>query len=207
MMGMGEPLFNYDNVRDALRIAMDGEGISLSKRRITLSTSGVVPEIVKCGEELGVGLAISLHAPDDDLRNEIMPINKKYPLKDLMDAVRNYPAATPGRPVTMEYVMLKGVNDQPEHARALLKLVKGIPCKFNLIPFNKWPGSDYECSSTTQIKKFATILMENGVEAPIRWPRGRDILAACGQLKSESQRQRKARAGARACGSAEAAEA
>ncbi|KXJ55070.1 MAG: 23S rRNA (adenine(2503)-C2)-methyltransferase [Thalassospira sp. Nap_22] len=208
MMGMGEPLFNYENVRDALRIAMDGEGISISRRRITLSTSGVVPEIVRCGEDLGVGLAISLHAPDDDLRNEIMPINKKYPLKELMDACRNYPGMSNARPITMEYVMLKGVNDKPEHARALAKLVKGVHCKFNLIPFNKWPGSDYECTPTNDIKKFAQILLDNGYEAPIRWPRGRDILAACGQLKSESQRQRKSRVGgngdAGGCGKSDA---
>ena len=191
MMGMGEPLFNYENVRDALQIVMDGEGLSLSKRRITLSTSGVVPQILRCGEELGVGLAISLHAPDDDLRSEIMPINKKYPLKELMEACRNYPAASPSRPITMEYVMLKGVNDSAADARALVKLVQGIPCKFNLIPFNKWPGSDYESTPMPQIKHFATILMENGVEAPIRMPRGRDILAACGQLKSESERKRR----------------
>ena len=195
MMGMGEPLFNYENVREALKIAMDGEGISISRRRVTLSTSGVVPEIVRCGEELGVGLAISLHAPDDDLRNEIMPINKKYPLKELMDACRHYPGMSNSRPITMEYV-----NDKPEHARALAKLVKGVHCKFNLIPFNKWPGSDYECTPTNDIKKFAHTLLELGYEAPIRWPRGRDILAACGQLKSESQRQRKSRVGG--CGNA-----
>jgi 23S rRNA (adenine2503-C2)-methyltransferase len=204
MMGMGEPLFNYENVREALKIAMDGEGISISRRRVTLSTSGVVPEIVRCGEELGVGLAISLHAPDDDLRNEIMPINKKYPLKELMDACRHYPGMSNSRPITMEYVMLKGVNDKPEHARALAKLVKGVHCKFNLIPFNKWPGSDYECTPTNDIKKFAHTLLELGYEAPIRWPRGRDILAACGQLKSESQRQRKSRVGG--CGNASDAE-
>ena len=203
MMGMGEPLFNYENVRDALRIVMDGEGLSLSKRRIILSTSGVVPEILRCGEELGVGLAISLHAPDDDLRSQIMPINKKYPLKELMDACRNYPAASPSRPITMEYVMLKGVNDSPAHARALVGLVKGIPCKFNLIPFNKWPGSDYECTPMPRIRKFATVLMENGVEAPIRMPRGRDILAACGQLKSESERKRKAKNCGNASGTVE----
>lgn len=189
MMGMGEPLFNYENVRTALKIIMDGEGISLSKRRITLSTSGVVPEIVRCGQELGVGLAISLHAPDDALRDEIMPINKKYPLKELMAACRDYPGVSPARPITFEYVMLKGINDQPAHARALLKLVRGIPCKFNLIPFNKWPGAAYDCTPMPKIRAFASILMENGVEAPIRMPRGRDILAACGQLKSESQRR------------------
>ena len=199
MMGMGEPLFNYENVRDALRIVMDGEGLSLSKRRITLSTSGVVPEIVRCGEELGVGLAISLHAPDDDLRSRIMPINKKYPLKDLMDACRHYPAASPSRPITMEYVMLKGVNDTPAHARALVSLVKGIPCKFNLIPFNKWPGSDYDSTPMPRIRQFATVLMENGVEAPVRMPRGRDILAACGQLKSESERKRALRKPGHGC--------
>ena len=195
MMGMGEPLFNYENVREALKIAMDGDGISISRRRVTLSTSGVVPEIVRCGEALGVGLAISLHAPDEDLRNDLMPINKKYPLKELMNACRHYPGMANSRPITMEYVMLKGVNDKPEHARALAKLVKGVHCKFNLIPFNKWPGSDYECTPTADIKRFAHTLLECGYEAPIRWPRGRDILAACGQLKSESQRQRKSRAG------------
>jgi 23S rRNA (adenine2503-C2)-methyltransferase len=202
MMGMGEPLFNYENVRTALQIAMDGEGISISRRRITLSTSGVVPEIVRAGEELGVGLAISLHAPTDDLRNEIMPINKKYPLKELMDACKGYPGMSNSRPITMEYVMLKGVNDQPEHARALAQLVKGVHCKFNLIPFNKWPGAEYECTPTSGIKKFAAHLNELGYEAPIRWPRGRDILAACGQLKSESQRQRKSRA-AGGCGASD----
>ena len=187
MMGMGEPLFNYDNVAQALKIAMDSDGIQLSRRRITLSTSGVVPEIVRCGEELGVGLAISLHAPDDDLRSEIMPINRKYPLKALMEACRHYPAR-PSRPITMEYVMLKGVNDRPDQARALVELVRGLPVKINLIPFNRWPGSDYDCTPMPHIRKFQTTLVENGVEAPIRMPRGRDILAACGQLKSESRR-------------------
>ncbi len=188
LMGMGEPLYNFENVAKAMKIIMADDGIALGRRRITLSTSGVVPEIHKCGEELGVNLAISLHAPDDDTRNVIMPINKKYPLKSLMDACRNYPGASNARRITFEYVMLKGINDSPAQSRALIALVKGIPCKFNLIPFNPWPGAPYECSEEDTINAFAQILWDAGFTAPIRTPRGRDILAACGQLKTDSEK-------------------
>ena len=187
-MGMGEPLYNTDNVIKAMKIIMDGEGISLSKRRITLSTSGVVPEIERVGRETDVLLAISLHAVNDELRNEIVPINRKYPLKELMAAVRAYPGLSNAKRVTWEYVMLKGVNDSVADAKELLRLIKGIPSKINLIPFNPWPGSPYDCSTDEQIKKFADVIWNAGYSAPIRTPRGRDILAACGQLKSESQR-------------------
>lgn len=197
LMGMGEPLFNYDNVKKALEIIMDGEGISISKRRITLSTSGVVPLIRQCGADLGVNLAISLHAVTDELRDDIMPINKKYPLKDLLQACREYPGSNNARRITFEYVMLKDVNDSPADARELARLVKGIPAKFNLIPFNKWPGSDYECSDNKAMKRFSEILNDAGFSAPIRAPRGRDILAACGQLKSDSERERMSRYKAR----------
>jgi 23S rRNA (adenine2503-C2)-methyltransferase len=190
LMGMGEPLFNYDNVAKAMRIIMDGEGISISKRRITLSTAGVVPMIRRCGTELGVNLAISLHATNDALRDEIMPINKKYPLAELFAALREYPT-TNARRITFEYVMLKGVNDSPAEAKALVKLVSGLPAKFNLIPFNPWPGSGYETSDEATVKRFSDILFEHGYSAPVRSPRGRDILAACGQLRSESLRLRK----------------
>ncbi|MBM3512336.1 MAG: 23S rRNA (adenine(2503)-C(2))-methyltransferase RlmN [Alphaproteobacteria bacterium] len=189
MMGMGEPLYNFDEVAKALKIIMAEDGIALGKRRITLSTAGVVPEIERCGRELGVNLAISLHAPDDDTRSAIMPINKKYPLKDLMAAVRNYPGLTNARRVTFEYVMLKGVNDSLAHARALTKLVAGIPCKFNLIPFNPWPGATYECPDDATVQAFADLLATAGFTAPIRTPRGRDILAACGQLRTDSERR------------------
>ena len=188
LMGMGEPLYNFDTVAAAMRIVMADDGIALGKRRITLSTSGVVPEIHRCGEELGVNLAISLHAADDDTRSMIMPINKKYPLKDLMAACRTYPGASNARRITFEYVMLKGINDTPAHAQALMKLVRGVPCKFNLIPFNPWPGSPYECSDADTIEDFADMLAEGGFTAPIRTPRGRDILAACGQLKTDSEK-------------------
>lgn len=188
LMGMGEPLYNFDNVAAAMRIVMADDGIALSRRRITLSTSGVVPEIHRCGKELNVNLAISLHAPDDDTRNVIMPINKKYPLKDLIQACRDYPGASNARRITFEYVMLKGMNDTPAHARALIKLVKGLPCKFNLIPFNPWPGTPYECSDADTIHEFAEIIWNAGLSAPIRTPRGRDILAACGQLKTDSEK-------------------
>ena len=191
MMGMGEPLYNYDNVAAALRIVMDGEGLSLSKRRITLSTSGVVPAMRKCGEELNVNLAVSLHAVDDDTRDHIMPINKKYPLEELLDACRTYPGVTNARRMTFEYVMLKGVNDSDADARQLVRLLKGIPSKINLIPFNPWPGSDFECSSATRIAAFQTIIQDAGLSAPVRTTRGEDILAACGQLKSESQKLRR----------------
>jgi 23S rRNA (adenine2503-C2)-methyltransferase len=191
MMGMGEPLYNYDNVRNALLLFSDGDGLALSKRRITLSTSGVVPMITEIGKETGVMLAISLHASRDELRDELVPINKKYPIRDLLDACRAYPGLSNARRITFEYVMLKGVNDTLEDARRLVKLLKGIPAKINLIPFNKWPGSNYECSSWSEIEKFADYINEAGYASPIRTPRGRDILAACGQLKSESERMRK----------------
>jgi 23S rRNA (adenine2503-C2)-methyltransferase len=191
MMGMGEPLFNTDNVIKALTIVMDGEGIALSKRRITLSTSGVVPEMQRVGDALGVNLAVSLHAVTDELRDVIVPINRKYPIKDLLAACRAYPGADNARRITFEYVMLKGVNDSPADARELVRLVKGLPAKFNLIPFNKWPGAIYECSSEEAMLKFQEIIQDAGYSAPIRRPRGRDILAACGQLKSDSERLRK----------------
>jgi 23S rRNA (adenine2503-C2)-methyltransferase len=187
MMGMGEPLFNYENVAKALHIIMDGDGISISKRRITLSTSGVVPLIRKCGAELGVNLAISLHAVSNQLRDKIMPINKKYPLKELLQSCREYPGSSNARRITFEYVMLKGINDSPADARELVRLVKGIPAKFNLIPFNKWPGAEFDCSEAAAMKRFSQILNDGGYSAPIRVPRGRDILAACGQLKSASE--------------------
>ncbi len=190
MMGMGEPLFNYEHVAKALTIIMDGEGISISKRKITLSTSGVVPMIERCGKELGVNLAISLHAVCDDLRNELVPLNKKYPIKELLDACRNYPGVSNARRITFEYVMLKGVNDSDADAYALCKLLKGIHAKVNLIPFNPWPGSKYECSSNNRIRAFGEILNEHGYSSPVRTPRGRDILAACGQLKSDSERKK-----------------
>lgn len=191
MMGMGEPLLNYDNVAKALKIYMDPEGISLSKRRITLSTSGIVPAIEKCGEELAVNLAISLHAVRDDLRDEIVPINRKWKIAELLDACRNYPAAGNTRRITFEYVMLNGVNDTDDDARELVRLLKDIPAKVNLIPFNAWPGSNYTCSSNNRINSFAQIVMDAGYASPIRTPRGQDILAACGQLKSESVRERR----------------
>jgi 23S rRNA (adenine2503-C2)-methyltransferase len=193
MMGMGEPLFNYDNVARALKIIMDGDGISISKRRITLSTSGVVPLIRQCGADLGVNLAISLHAVSDELRDIIMPINKKYPLKELLQACREYPGSSNARRITFEYVMLKGVNDSPADARELVRLIKDIPAKFNLIPFNKWPGVEFDCSTAPAMKRFSEILNDSGYSAPIRVPRGRDILAACGQLKSASQREKLSR--------------
>jgi 23S rRNA (adenine2503-C2)-methyltransferase len=188
LMGMGEPLYNYDNVAKAIRICLDEDGLCISKRRITLSTSGVVPQIRQCGEELGINLAVSLHASNDALRSSIMPINNKYPLAELLEACRTYPGVSDMRRITFEYVMLKGVNDADEQARELVKLLNGIPCKINIIPFNTWPGSGFECSEPARIESFAAILEKAGIEAPIRRPRGRDILAACGQLKSESQR-------------------
>ncbi|MEX0851890.1 MAG: 23S rRNA (adenine(2503)-C(2))-methyltransferase RlmN [Bauldia sp.] len=188
MMGMGEPLYNVDNVRDALLIAADGDGIGLSKRRITLSTSGVVPMIRRAGEEIGVMLAVSLHAVSDDLRNELVPLNRKYPIAELLEACRAYPGLSNARRITFEYVMLKGVNDSLADARQLVRLLAGIPAKINLIPFNPWPGSGYECSDWDQIERFAEVVNRAGYASPIRTPRGRDILAACGQLKSESER-------------------
>ena len=195
LMGMGEPLFNYDNVSKAIQIIMSGEGVAISKRRITLSTSGVVPEIKRCGEELGVNLAISLHATRDDLRNELVPINRKYPLAELVDACRNYPGLSNARRITWEYVMLDGINDSDDDCQALLKLIKGIPSKLNLIPFNPWPGSPYICSPDERIEAFARRALNAGYASPVRAPRGRDILAACGQLKSESQRARRQKTG------------
>jgi 23S rRNA (adenine2503-C2)-methyltransferase len=195
LMGMGEPLFNYDNVAEAMRIIMSGEGVAISKRRITLSTSGVVPEIRRCGEELGVNLAISLHATRDDLRNELVPINRKYPLAELIDACRNYPGLSNARRITWEYVMLDGVNDSDDDCWALLALIRGIPSKLNLIPFNPWPGSPYVCSSDARIAAFAKKVMNAGYASPVRTPRGRDILAACGQLKSASERLRRQKTG------------
>lgn len=192
LMGMGEPLYNYDNVAAAMKICMDEDGLAISRRRITLSTSGVVPQIVKCGEELGVNLAISLHAPTDEKRSAIMPINNKYPLSELLDACRNYPGASDVRKITFEYVMLKDVNDSDEDARTLAALLRGLHAKVNLIPFNKWPGGEFECSEQGRIASFAKILEKSGYEAPVRRPRGRDILAACGQLKSESMRRKSA---------------
>ncbi|PHZ86041.1 23S rRNA (adenine(2503)-C(2))-methyltransferase RlmN [Paremcibacter congregatus] len=193
MMGMGEPLYNFDNVKKALKIIMDEQGISLSRRRITLSTSGVVPEMKRCGEEIGVNLAVSLHAVNNDVRNEIMPINKKYPLEELLAACRDYPGAKMSRKITFEYIMLKDINDSDEDARNLVKLLNkyGIYAKVNLIPFNPWPGSDYQRSDDDRVRKFSEYVFDAGISAPIRTPRGEDILAACGQLKSESEKQRK----------------
>lgn len=190
MMGMGEPLYNFDNVATALKIAMDGEGIAISKRRITLSTSGVVPMMKRAGEEIGCNLAVSLHAVTDDVRDRIMPINKKYPLAELMRACAEYPGASNARRITFEYVMLKGINDSAADARQLLRLLKGLPAKVNLIPFNPWPGSEFECSDAKSIRAFSDLIQDNGLSAPIRKSRGGDILAACGQLRSESQRQK-----------------
>ncbi|MEP3248160.1 MAG: 23S rRNA (adenine(2503)-C(2))-methyltransferase RlmN [Sneathiella sp.] len=189
MMGMGEPLLNYDNVAKALEIIMDGEGISLSKRRITLSTSGVVPKIRQCGEELGVNLAISLHAVTNDVRDILVPINKRYPIKELLQACREYPSSNNARRITFEYVMLDGINDSPADARELVRLLKGIPAKVNLIPFNPWPGSEYKCSSNNAIHRFAKIVNDAGYSSPVRVPRGQDIMAACGQLKSASKKE------------------
>ena len=190
MMGMGEPLYNFDNVKEALLIAADGDGIGLSRRRITLSTSGVVPMIPRAGAAIGVMLAISLHAVRDDLRDVLVPLNKKYPIAELLEACRAYPGLSNARRITFEYVMLKGVNDSPADARELVRLLKGIPAKINLIPFNPWPGSAYECSDWEGIERFADIVNRAGYASPIRTPRGRDILAACGQLKSETERLR-----------------
>ncbi|MBN9479338.1 MAG: 23S rRNA (adenine(2503)-C(2))-methyltransferase RlmN [Bordetella sp.] len=203
-MGMGEPLYNLDHVADAIDIISDGEGIAISRRRITVSTSGVVPRIPELGERTGTMLAISLHATNDPLRDVLVPLNKKYPLVQLMDAIRAYPGLGNAKRVTFEYVMLKGVNDSPDEARALVRLIQGIPAKVNLIPFNPWPGTDYQCSDWKTIEAFAAILNRAGYASPIRTPRGRDILAACGQLKSESE---KLRASARIKAEREGAEA
>jgi len=190
LMGMGEPLYNYDNVKAATAIVADGDGLALSKRRITLSTAGVAPMIPKAGEEIGSMLAISLHAARDELRDVLVPLNKKYPIKELMEACRNYPGLSNARRITFEYVMLKGVNDTLADARALVKLLAKIPAKINLIPFNPWPGAPYECSDWEQIEKFAEVVNRAGYASPVRTPRGRDIMAACGQLKSASIKER-----------------
>jgi 23S rRNA (adenine2503-C2)-methyltransferase len=188
MMGMGEPLYNFEAVRDALLVVADNEGLGISKRRITLSTSGVVPNIKRAGEEIGVMLAVSLHAVRDDLRNELVPLNRKYPIVTLLDACRNYPGVTNAKRITFEYVMLKGVNDGLADAKALVQLLRGIPAKINLIPFNPWPGTSFECSDWEQIEKFSEYIFNAGYSSPVRTPRGRDILAACGQLKSASEK-------------------
>ncbi|MCY4590457.1 MAG: 23S rRNA (adenine(2503)-C(2))-methyltransferase RlmN [Alphaproteobacteria bacterium] len=189
LMGMGEPLYNLENVAAALRVITDNEGLSISKRRITLSTSGVVPEIERCGRETGVNLAVSLHAVTDEVRNVLVPINRKWPISVLMQACRDYPGLSNARRITFEYVMLDGINDGPADARALVRLLGGIPAKINLIPFNPWPGTRYRCSPAPVIARFAEIVMKAGYASPVRAPRGRDILAACGQLRSKSERQ------------------
>jgi 23S rRNA (adenine2503-C2)-methyltransferase len=190
LMGMGEPLYNFENVRDAMEVVTDGDGLSLSRRRITLSTSGVVPMIERAGHEIGSMLAISLHAVRDDLRNELVPLNRKYPIRELLDACRNYPGVSNARRITFEYVMLDGVNDSHADARELVRLLKGIPAKINLIPFNPWPGTRYTCSDWVRIEEFSDIVFRAGYASPVRTPRGRDILAACGQLKSETEKLR-----------------
>jgi len=191
MMGMGEPLYNFENVKTALKIVMDEEGIALSRRRITLSTSGVVPMMARCGEELRTDLAVSLHAVTNEIRDQLVPLNKKYPIEELLEACRAYPGANNARRITFEYVMLKGINDSDADARELVRLLKDIPAKVNLIPFNAWPGAIYECSSNNRIHAFSRIVNEGGLSAPVRRPRGRDIAAACGQLKSETVKLRK----------------
>jgi 23S rRNA (adenine2503-C2)-methyltransferase len=188
MMGMGEPLYNFEAVRDALLVVADNEGLAISRRKITLSTSGVVPNIKRTGEEIGVMLAVSLHAVRDDLRNELVPLNRKYPIAELLEACRTYPGLTNAKRITFEYVMLKGVNDSLADARALVRLLKGIPAKINLIPFNPWPGTAYECSEWDDIERFSEVVFNAGYSSPVRTPRGRDILAACGQLKSATEK-------------------
>jgi 23S rRNA (adenine2503-C2)-methyltransferase len=194
MMGMGEPLYNFDNVRDALRIVMDGDGLALSKRRITLSTSGVVPKMAQAGREIGVNLAVSLHAVTKDVRDEIVPLNRKYGIEELLQACADYPGANNARRITFEYVMLKGKNDSDDDARELVRLIRKykLPAKVNLIPFNPWPGAPYECSDPERIKSFSNIVFEAGISAPVRTPRGRDIDAACGQLKTASEKKSRA---------------
>ncbi|WP_121629528.1 23S rRNA (adenine(2503)-C(2))-methyltransferase RlmN [Tropicibacter alexandrii] len=194
LMGMGEPLYNFDNVRNAMRIAMDGEGIALSRRRITLSTSGVVPEIAKCAEEIGCLMAVSFHATTDEVRDKLVPINKRWNIETLLNALREYPRLSNSERITFEYVMLKDVNDSDADARRLVKLIQGIPAKINLIPFNEWPGAPYQRSDWERIEKFADIVYKAGYASPIRTPRGEDIMAACGQLKSATERARKSRA-------------
>jgi 23S rRNA (adenine2503-C2)-methyltransferase len=191
LMGMGEPLYNFDNVASAMTIVMDPEGLSISRRKITLSTAGVVPMIRRCGAELAVNLAISLHAVRDEVRDRLVPLNRKYPIAELLDACRAYPGANNARRITFEYVMLRGVNDSPAEARELVRLIAGIPAKVNLIPFNPWPGAPYECSTDAAIAAFSDIVFAAGYSAPVRTPRGRDIFAACGQLKSASVRLRR----------------
>ncbi|ETX28500.1 23S rRNA (adenine(2503)-C(2))-methyltransferase RlmN [Roseivivax isoporae] len=193
LMGMGEPLYNFDNVRDAMKIAMDGEGIALSRRRITLSTSGVVPEIARCAEEIGCQLAVSFHATTDEVRDRLVPINKRWNIETLLGALKEYPRLSNSERITFEYVMLKGVNDSDADARRLVKLISGIPAKINLIPFNEWPGAPYERSDWSRIEAFADIVYKAGYASPIRTPRGEDIMAACGQLKSATERARKSR--------------
>ncbi len=193
MMGMGEPLYNFDNVKQALHIVSDGDGIAISKRRITLSTAGVVPEIERCGDEISVMLAISLHGVRNPVRDQLVPLNKKYPLSELLSACRNYPGLANSKRITFEYIMLKNENDSIDEAKELVRLLKGIPAKVNLIPFNPWPAAPYECSDWEQIEAFADVLMRAGYASPIRTPRGRDIMAACGQLKSSSVKQRAGR--------------
>jgi 23S rRNA (adenine2503-C2)-methyltransferase len=188
MMGMGEPLYNFEAVRDALLVVADNEGIAISKRKITVSTSGVVPNIKRTGDEIGVMLAVSLHAVRDDMRDELVPLNRKYPIEMLLDACRNYPGLTNAKRITFEYVMLNGINDSLADAKALVRLLAGIPAKINLIPFNPWPGTRYECSDWETIEKFSEVVFDAGYSAPVRTPRGRDILAACGQLKSATEK-------------------
>ncbi len=190
-MGMGEPLYNYENVAEAIHILRDGEGLGISKRKITLSTAGVVPMMERCGRELGVNLAVSLHAVTDEIRDQIVPLNRKYPLAELIAACRAYPGVHNARRITFEYVMLKDVNDSDADAHALARLIEGIPAKTNLIPFNPWPGAPYECSTPARVRRFAEILNDAGLAAPVRTPRGQDIMAACGQLKSASERLKK----------------
>jgi len=195
MMGMGEPLYNFDNVRDALKIVMDGDGLGLSRRRITLSTSGVVPMMARAGEEIGVNLAVSLHAVTKEIRDEIVPLNRKYGIEQLLEACAAYPGANNARRITFEYVMLKDKNDSDEHARELVRMIRHyrLPAKVNLIPFNPWPGAPYECSDGARIRAFSNIVFEAGISAPVRTPRGRDIDAACGQLKTAAERKRRSR--------------
>ncbi|WP_370191528.1 23S rRNA (adenine(2503)-C(2))-methyltransferase RlmN [Qipengyuania sp.] len=207
MMGMGEPLYNFDNVKGALKLVMDGDGLALSKRRITLSTSGVVPMMDRCGEEIGVNLAVSLHAVTKEIRDEIVPLNKKYGIEELLEACAAYPGASNARRITFEYVMLKDKNDSDEHARELVRLIKQykLPAKVNLIPFNPWPGAAYECSTPERVKRFSEIVFEHGISAPVRTPRGRDIDAACGQLKTAAEKKSRAQRDREAAEAAEAA--
>jgi 23S rRNA (adenine2503-C2)-methyltransferase len=194
MMGMGEPLYNFDHVRDALNLVMDGDGLALSKRRITLSTSGVIPAMERCGKEIGVNLAVSLHAVTKPVRDELVPLNKKYGIEDLLQACADYPGASNARRITFEYVMLKDKNDSDEDARELVRLLKAynLPAKVNLIPFNPWPGAAYECSTPERIRRFSEIVFAGGISAPVRTPRGRDIDAACGQLKTAAAKKSRA---------------